>query len=92
MNQYGAQARRHWQTFLPERYRQIEDPQTFFTDLGQQITSRIDGLKAGFAGPDPVGETYLEKLGRLNMAELRAREQALHEMLPDPEDEPTTTG
>ena len=35
MNPYGAQARQHWQTHLPERFAQIQDPETFFTDLGE---------------------------------------------------------
>lgn len=85
MNQYAAQARRHWQTHLPQRYRQIEDPETFFTELGEQIAEQIQQTAAAIAGPDPQGETYLDKVGRLNMARLQAEGQVLREMLPDPQ-------
>ena len=37
------------------------------------------------AGPDPVGETFLEKLGRLNASKMQAEEIVRTEMLtPDP--------
>ena len=85
MNQYGAQARRHWQEHLPDRYRQLDDPQSFFTDLGEQMAERVQELAAGLAGPDPVGEGYLDKVGRLNMARLTAEAQVLRETLPEPE-------
>lgn len=90
MNQYGTQARRHWQTHLPTRYAQIPDQETFFTVLGDDIGDQIAETASAMAGPDPTGETYLEKVGRLNMARLRAEEKVLREMLPDPETDLTT--
>ena len=87
MNPYGAQARKHWQTHLPERFAQIEDPETFFTDLGEEIEQQIEQLAATLAGPDPAEETYLDKVGRLNMARLNAESQVVREMLPAPTDE-----
>jgi hypothetical protein len=85
MNQYAAQARRHWQTHLPERYRQIEDPDKYFTEMGEQIAQQIQDTARAIAGPDPEQETYLAKVGRLNMARLTAEDQTLREMLPEPE-------
>ncbi len=85
MNQYGAQARRHWQTHLPNRYRQIPDPETYFTNLGEEIAQQIQDVARTMAGPDPANETYLDKVGRLNMARLSAEDQVLREMLPAPE-------
>ncbi|MEJ3743141.1 hypothetical protein WEI85_07630 [Actinomycetes bacterium KLBMP 9797] len=85
MNQYGAQARRHWQTHLPRRYAQIEDPETYFTDLGEQIAQQIQDKARAIAGPDPEQETYLDKVGRLNMARLTAESDVLRETLPEPE-------
>jgi hypothetical protein len=84
MNQYGAQARRHWQTHLPNRYRQIEDPETFFADLGEQIAQQVQDRAAAIAGSDPEQETYLEKVGRLNMARQTAESGVMREVLPAP--------
>ena len=36
MNQYGQMARRHWARWLPERFAAIENPEAFFTGLGEQ--------------------------------------------------------
>jgi hypothetical protein len=91
MNQYGAQAKRHWARWLPNRYSQIPDPEAFFTDLGEQVWARVDELSRALAGEDPPGETYMEKLGRLNMARLNAEEAAMKELaLLEPE--PTAEG
>jgi hypothetical protein len=91
MNRYGRQAMRHWQENLPQRYRQIEDPETFFTHLGEQMQQQVIEGKRSLAGDDPGGETFLDKLGRLNMAEANAVEQVIREMLPATE-QTTTSG
>jgi hypothetical protein len=85
MNRYGAQAQSHFQKFLPTRHAQIQDPTEFFTSLGQEMADQITELKLTLAGDDPGGETFLEKVGRLNAAEQMARERVLAEMLPTPE-------
>jgi hypothetical protein len=88
MNRYGTQAMRHWQQTDPARYQQIPDPETFFTELGEQVESEIQTLANALAGPDPPGETYLEKVGRLNMARFNAESDILREMvlIPEPEE------
>ena len=87
MNPYGAQARQHWQTHLPDRFAQIQDSETFFTDLGEQIEQQIQQEATALAGPDPADETYLDKVGRLNTARATAESKVLREMLPAPTDE-----
>lgn len=79
MNQYGAMAERHWRRWLPERYRAIQDPDSFFLALGEETASQIADLAADLAGEDLPGECYLEKVGRLNMARLQAEELVLAE-------------
>lgn len=79
MNQYGVMARKHWAKFLPTRYAQIEDPDSFFSTLGQEVEEEIDQLATTLAGEDPPGEDYLGKLGRLNAARQQAREKVLAE-------------
>ena len=86
MNEYGQMALDHWQRWLPERYSQIEDPNSFFSALGDQVATQIADLTMDLAGEDPPGEQFMQKLGRLNNAAQRAREMVLPEMvLLDPE-------
>ena len=86
MNQYGAMAERHWKRWLPERYQAIQDPDSFFSMLGEETASQIADLTVGLAGDDPQREDYLAKVGRLNMARLQAEERVLTErVLLDPE-------
>lgn len=80
MNQYGTRAKVHWQKYLPERFKLLGDPDSFFSDLGEQIAARVESLSAELAGDDPPGEGYLEKLGRLNMARRDAESQIMQEM------------
>jgi hypothetical protein len=86
MNHYGAQARKHWQTYLPNRYATISDPNSFFSTLGEQAAQQIANRQIELAGPDQPGEGYLDKLGRLNAAKQQAEEEILPELiLIDPE-------
>jgi hypothetical protein len=79
MNQYGTMARDHWARWLPDRYSQIQDPDSFFTTLGQEVAQQIGDLMLDLAGDDPPGEDYLAKVGRLHMARLQAEEMVLAE-------------
>ncbi len=86
MNHYGTMAQRHWQRWLPTRCATIQDPDSFFSTLGEEVAQRIGDLSLDLAGEDPPGEGYLEKVGRLNMAQLQAEEIVLKEqVLLDPE-------
>ena len=86
MQKYAAIARDHWKRWLPKRFSEISDPETFFSELGDEIEQRVDELSQALAGDDPPHEQYLEKVGRLQMARANAESQALREMaLLDPE-------
>ena len=54
-----------------------EREEAFFTELGEQAAVEIEELQMQLAGPDPVGEGYLEKVGRLNAARMQAEEKVL---------------
>lgn len=43
--------------------------------------TRVDDLAYQIEGPDPVGEGYLEKVGRLNAAKRQAEELVLAELV-----------
>ena len=85
MNTYGKFAQEAWRTTAPAEYALIPDPQAWFEALGEEAAQRVGELMMELAGPDPVGETYLEKVGRLNASKMQAEEIVRAEMLtPDP--------
>lgn len=81
MNYYGEIAQRHWARWLPNQYAVIEDPGSFFSDLGSRVEARIDELADQFAGDDQPGEGYLVKAGRIGQARRQAEEIVLAEMV-----------
>lgn len=87
MNKYGRQAQEAWKTASPTHYSQIQDPEDFFTKLGEEAQEQVIELQRKLAGPDPAGETYLEKVGRLNAARNQAEEIVRYDLLSPPETE-----
>ncbi|MBW3648165.1 MAG: hypothetical protein KY440_10375 [Actinobacteria bacterium] len=87
---YAAQALAHWKRWRPKQLAQIPDPQQFFAELSAQVAQQVDQLSTELAGPDPTGEDYLTKLGRLRMARHSAEAQILRELvlLPAEQDDP----
>ena len=85
MNAYGKFAQEAWRTTAPAEYALIPDPDQWFEALGEEAAQRVGELMMELAGPDPVGETYLEKVGRLNASKMQAEEIVRAEMLtPNP--------
>ncbi|WP_245828047.1 TnpV protein [Sinomonas mesophila] len=91
MNKYGRQAETMWKLAAPARYAELEDPEAFFTGLGEQAMEMVLELETKIAGPDRPGEAYLEKVGRLNAARNQAEEIARAEILAPPETEEPET-
>jgi hypothetical protein len=60
MNRYAVMAERHWRRWLPGRVAAMQDPYSFFSELGEEVEERIEDLAADLAGDDPPAETYLE--------------------------------
>lgn len=90
MNRYGQMAWDHWRKWRPTTLSGIEDPETFFSTLGQQVEQQIDQLADQIAGPDRAGETPIQKIGRLREARMSAESEILRqEVLLPPEDEDT---
>jgi hypothetical protein len=87
MNYYGEMAQRHWARWLPRQYAGIEDPDSYFGDLGSRVEARIDNLADQLAGDGPPGEVYLARAGRIGQARRQAEEIVLTDMVllePDP--------
>ena len=53
MNKYGRQAQEVWKAASPTRYGQIQNPEEFFTKLGEEAQEQVDELLPKIAGPDP---------------------------------------
>lgn len=85
MNTYGTRVMNHYQQFLADQYGTIPNPEVYFSTLGEEIEAQVSDLTAQLAGPDQLGEGYLEKVGRLNMAKLQAEETVLADYLTTPE-------
>jgi hypothetical protein len=81
VNYYGEMARQHWARWLPQRYATIENPDSFFSDLGNQTSYRIAELTDQLAGDGPPGESYPDRVGRLGQARRQAEEIVLPEMI-----------
>ncbi|GAA4102679.1 TnpV protein [Nonomuraea soli] len=88
MNRYGRMAQQRWSEHQPEELAQLANPASYFTALGEEMATQIDMMAEQMAGEDPPQESYLEKVGRLQAARMRAEELVLSEMLPTIE-EPT---
>ena len=81
MNKYALMAQDHWKTVAPSRYANLPNPEQHFEELGEQVLSQVDDLSQTITGPDPAGETYLEKVGRLTMAQKQAEEIVLADLV-----------
>ena len=78
MNRYGIQAKAHWQTHLPRRYKALDNPDQFFQQLGEEIQDRVLSLEEDLRqspGPD-----FLANLGQLGRARQEAEEMAMREL------------
>lgn len=82
MNKYATMLKDQWTQADPEMVASLEDPETYFSQLGEQAAEQVADLSLNLAGPDKPGEEYLEKVGRLNMARRQAEEIVLAELQP----------
>ena len=86
MNRYGVMAMRYWARWLPQQYAAISDPDSFFTDLGQDVARQIEDLTDELVSEVQHGEGYLAQVGRLFAARILAEELVLAQhLMPDPE-------
>jgi hypothetical protein len=81
VNKYGALAQKHWQRWLPKRYAALDNPEAFFTELGEHVSDEIATLSDALAGPDQPGEDFMAKVGRLNMARFNAESDVIRQIV-----------
>ncbi len=82
MNRYGEQARTWWQQLAPTDYAQMQDPDAFFTRLGEQAAAEVADLTELILERDKVSEEDKEKMRFA--ARLSAEEIVREEMLLPP--------
>lgn len=86
MNKYGTLAQQMWQQLAPSALAAIEDPNRHFSTLGEEALEQVTSLTIELQGSDLPGETYFQKVGRIENAKLRAEEIVQEELLiPPPE-------
>lgn len=89
MNHYGAQLMRHWQEDRVLEYRELQEPEEYFTQLGREIAERVEVRARSLAGTAPSQEGYLARLQRLNSARLEAEAEVVREyLMQEPEQKP----
>jgi hypothetical protein len=74
----------HWQEHLPTRYQALEDPQTYFTNLGEEADGRYLAIRDGLLdGVSPNNGTigWAEFQDRVAQADQTAREIVETEMI-----------
>jgi hypothetical protein len=80
MNRYGQIALERMRRYQPEVLAGIEDPDSYFSSLGEDLERQITELAAAIAGPDRPGEDYLVKLARLREARITAESEILRQV------------
>lgn len=87
MNRLATMAAEHWATHRPDELAKIPEQarQAHFQELADEAQAEVETLAESLAGPDPTGEPYLAKVGRLREARAAAEAQVIREMiLPGP--------
>lgn len=86
MNKFEPIIRRHWQTFLPNGWSQLADPDRMVRESAIELEREVQSLAESIAGPSPAGETYMERVARLMSARRDAESDLVRELLPAPEE------
>ena len=82
MNEHGRHAMETMKNHDPDTYAQIADPETYFSNLGEELQQAIWNLSEAMT-PTRGSEPPLEYIGLANMAKVRARGKVYQEMIYD---------
>lgn len=95
MNHYGALAKEHWKSYRPTRYQQLEDPERFFSDLGDQIADQVQTLSLELTSNQRAELNQLpdlQRIGRLNAIRKQAEEVVFADLIwPQDQTDSTTS-
>lgn len=97
LDRYARAAEAHMRTYLPARYHQIDDPEAYFTQLGEEIAGQVHALEITLAATEPAATDYLVRAGQLRAARMEAEEIVFSDLVylpperPNPDDPEVTT-
>lgn len=80
MNHYGHKARGYWQANAPSRYAELDDPDRYFADLGEQALMQIEQISQHLEADLPPEMPYLERVGQLRAIQRQAEEIAMADL------------
>ncbi len=89
MNRYGMMARDHWMRHAPIRYAALEDPQAYFTQVGESIAAQVEQAATQLEKDLPANLPYMERVGQLRTIRRQAEEVALADQVYSVQTEPT---
>lgn len=81
MNTRGQHAMETMRNHDPESFSQIQDPEGYFSTLGDQIQEQIWQMTESLLPQRTEGQDAMEFIGRSNMARVQARELVYQEMI-----------
>lgn len=94
MNEFGDLVQRHWERERPTELATIEDPQAYFTQVGEEIAAeiqrRVDAEE--HHTQDEISEDYLANLAHLTTLRARIETEVLDEYLRVSDDSESPTG
>lgn len=91
LDRYARAAERHMRTYLPARYHQIDDPEAYFTQLGEEIAAQVAALEVTLAATEPAATDYLARAGQLRAARMQAEEIVFSDLVYLPPERPDPT-
>ena len=86
MSGYETRLRNHWLLHRSGELAGMTDPDSFFSDLSNQIRTQVEELAGQIAGPTRPGEKYQDRLGRLREARMSAESDVLRQVMTTDED------
>lgn len=81
MNRYGRLALEQWSRHMPARFAELEDPEDFFTELGETIEQQVVVLVEELERQLTPTEDYLRRVGELNAVRRQAEESVLDDLV-----------
>ena len=76
---YGRTAERHWRTFLPTAYANLENPEEFFEELDERVMALVDEMQANLLAGQTLSTETGEREKQLSAARRQAEETVLAE-------------
>ena len=93
LDRYGAAAAAHMRAHRPDRYHQIENPESYFLELGDQMAAQISEVEQALLAAETPESDYTRRAGQLTSARRRAEEVVLADLVypADPKETETAT-